>query len=216
MYLFYHRKISELRVIVIIVYIVYSFCTDVLTKYLDENGLVTATFENTSFSLFTIVEFCSFSLFFYFTLLAFPLLRNVIIVIIVMFVIFCVINLYFQFNRNNNLDTIPVTFQAIFIMSMCLVYFFEQIRTPNSLFIYSTSEFWIVTSILVYLAGTFFIFIYSSNLTKEEFHKYWPINYVFNTIKNILFGLAIFIQGRKHKQRIDKDSLDYYSIIENP
>ncbi len=216
MYLFYHRKIRDPRVIVIIVYIVYSFCTDVLTKYLDENGLITATFENTSFSLFTIVEFCSFSLFFYFTLLAFPLLRNIIIVIILMFVIFCVINLYFQFNRNDNLDTIPVTFQAIFIMSMCLVYFFEQIRTPNSLFIYSTSEFWIVTSILVYLAGTFFIFIYSSNLTKEEFFEYWSINYVFNTIKNILFGLALFIEGRKHKQRVNKDSLDYYSVIENP
>ncbi|MFM9908292.1 MAG: hypothetical protein ACKVOW_03025 [Chitinophagaceae bacterium] len=101
-------------------------------------------------------------------------------------------------------------------MSLCIYYFFEQMRHPNSLFIYSTAEFWIVTGILIYLAGNFFLFIYNSNLTNAELDIYWSINYVFNAIKNILFGLAIFIHGRKQKQRIDKDSLDYYSVIENP
>ena len=68
----------------------------------------------------------------------------------------------------------------------------------------------------MYLAGTFFIFIYSANLTQEELDQYWPINYFFNALKNILFGLAFFIHGRKAKKITEKDSLDYYSIINNP
>ena len=183
---------------------------------MDEKGFITPSLSNTLFSLFTIVEFCCFSLFFYFTLLPHPRLRKAILVFIVLFSVFCVLNLLLGFNRNDNLDTIPVTFQAIFIMSLCVIYFFEQIRNPNSLFIYSTSEFWVVTGILVYLAGTFFIFIYSANLTQEELNRYWPINYIFNALKNILFGLAIYIHGRKDRKANEKDLLDYQSILENP
>ena len=197
-------------------YIVYSFSTDLLTKYLIEKGISTDPLSSTLSSIFTIVEFCCFSLFFYFTLLNHPRIRKIILVFAVLFAVFCFLNLFLEFSRYDNLDTIPVTFQAIFIMSLCVIYFFEQIRNPNSLFIYSTSEFWIVTGILVYLAGTFFIFIYSANLTQEELIKYWPINYVFNAIKNILFGLAIYIHGRKDRKAIEKDLLDYQSILENP
>ena len=102
------------------------------------------------------------------------------------------------------------------MMSLCVIYFFEQMRNPNSLFIYSTSEFWIVTGILIFLAGTFFIFIYSANLSEKEFLKYWPINYLFNTIKNILFGLALFIHGRKNRKPNEDDSFYYDSLLENP
>lgn len=183
---------------------------------MDERGFMTPSLSNTLFSLFTIVEFCCFSLFFYFIFLSHPRLRKVILGFIALFSVFCVLNLLLGFSRNDNLDTIPVTFQAIFIMCLCVIYFFEQIRNPNSLFIYSTSEFWIVTGILVYLAGTFFIFIYSANLTPLEFDTYWPINYFFNALKNILFGIAIYIHGRKDRKDNESDSLNYQSILENP
>jgi hypothetical protein len=143
-------------------------------------------------------------------------IKRAIIIIIIAFDAFCVTNIFLQFSQYNNLDTIPVTFQAIFIMSLCVVYFFQQIRNPNTLFIYSTFEFWIVTGILIYLAGTFFIYIFSSNLTSEELDQYWSINYIFNTIKNILFALGLFVLGRKSKKPVEKDPFNYFSALENP
>ena len=202
--------------LMIVIYIVYSFGTDLLNKYLNEKGLLTKHLDETLLSLFTIVEFCCFSLFFYYTIFRHLVLRKIILVTIVSFTVFCLAYFFFEFSKNSNLDTIPVTFQAIFIMSLCVIFYFEQIRNPNSLFIYSTSEFWIVTGILVYLAGTFFIFIYSADLTQEEFKRFWPINYIFNTIKNLLFGLAIFIHRKKDSKANEKDLLDYQSILENP
>ncbi len=202
-------------ILVIVFYIVYSFSTDLLTKYLIESELITENISNTLWSLFTIVEFCSFAFFFYFNLRN-KLLKKLILFTIIAFTIFSLTNLFLQFSTYKNLDTIPVTFQALFIMTLCVIYFFEQIRNPNALFIYSTSEFWIVTGILVYLAGTFFIFIYSANLTQAELDKYWLINYVFNTIKNILFGLGIYIHGRNQRKAVEKNPFDYYSVLENP
>jgi len=201
--------------LVIVFYVFYSFTTDLLTKYLIEKGLYTVNIDIILGSLFTIIEFCSFGFFFYFNLKN-NLLKKLIFFTIIAFIIFCLTNLFLQFSAFENLDTIPVTFQAIFIMTLCVIYFFEQIRNPKALFIYSTSEFWIVTGILVYLAGTFFIFIYSSNLTQEELNTYWPINYVFNAIKNILFGLGIYIHGRNQRKAVEKNPFDYYSVLENP
>lgn len=208
---------KELGVIkLIIFYILYSFTTDLLTNYFGETPIFASTLSDLLSSLFTIIEFCCFSLFFYFTLQRHFFLRKVILFFIGLFTIFCVTNIFMQFSKYDKLDRIPVSFQAIFIMSLCVVYFFEQIRNPHSLFIYSTWEFWVVTAILVYLAGTFFIYIYSADLTDKELDQYWSINYVFNTIKNLLFGLAIFIHGRSRKKTTENDALNYYSIIENP
>ena len=202
-------------ILVIVFYVFYSFSTDLLTKYLLERELMTANINIILGSLFTIIEFCSFGFFFYFNLKN-NLLKKLIFFTIIAFVIFCLTNLFLQFSAYEALDTIPVTFQALFIMTLCVIYFFEQIRNPKALFIYSTSEFWIVTGILVYLAGTFFIFIYSANLTQAQLDTYWSINYVFNTIKNILFGLGIYIHGRNQRKAVEKNPFDYYSVLENP
>lgn len=202
-------------IVVIILYILYSFGTDILTKFLDESNLITDTASKYLWGLFTIVEFSCFSLFFYFNLEN-SWLQRVIIIIIVVFTSFCLISLLSNFIIYGNLDTVPVTFQAIFVMTLCVIYFFEQIRNPNSLFIYSTAQFWIVTGILVYLAGTFFIYIYSWNLTQEELDKYWTINYFFNAVKNFLFGLGLYIHVKNQRKKSQKTEFNYYSLLENP
>ncbi len=80
------------------------------------------------------------------------------------------------------------------------MFYFEQIKNPVNLFIYSTPNFWVVTSILIYLSGTFFIFLYSMNLSEKELVDYWAINYFFNILKNLLFGVAVYLQARGTKE----------------
>lgn len=95
-------------------------------------------------------------------------------------------------------------------------YFFEQLQNPKALFIYNTFDFWIVTSILIYLAGTFFIFIFSSTMSREEFQTYWFINSIFNIIKNLLFGLAFYFR-RVEKRNLANDKTYYYgNMVDSP
>jgi hypothetical protein len=78
-------------------------------------------------------------------------------------------------------------------------------NSPDISFIYSSKKFWIVTAFLVYLSGTLFLFIYTSGLSKAEQAYYWPINLIFNTLKNILIALAFSLPISGHHSFIDED-----------
>ncbi len=195
---------------IIFFYVSFSFSTDSVSLYLDKTNQLTDTLNIKITSLFTVIEFICFGLFFYFILKR-NKLRRALLFAIFAIASFLVANIFFQFIKSENLDSVAVTVQGLFIMPLALVYYFEQIKNPDSLFIYGTPNFWIVTGILLYLAGTFFIFILSENLTVKELDYYWPINYVFNTIKNLMFGLALYMYNKKHDHK-EKDNSLHYSV----
>lgn len=203
------KQPKEKAIWIIFIYIFYSFSTDLILFYWDQIGELPETVNRNLSSLFTVVEFVCFGLFFYFTLKR-KNLRNLVLSGIVIIASFLIANIFFQFIKFENLDSIPITVQGLFIMPLALVYYFEQIKNPDALFIYGTPNFWIVTGILIYLAGTFFIFILSENLTEKELDYYWPINYFFNTIKNLMFGLAFYMYSRKQNHH-EKDNTLLYS-----
>lgn len=196
---------------VLLFYTTYSLLTDTSVKVFDKTGLLTNNLYNIIVSLFTIIEFVSFCLFFYYILKSY-IIKRIIFIAIILFIPFCFINLFLQYKNFTNLDTIPVTFQAIFVMSLCVYYFFEQIKNPNTLFIYNSYDFWAVTGILIYLSGTFFIFLLSSNLSKQELDDNWYINYVFNIIKNLLFSLSVFLFYRKRLASKKENEFLYNTI----
>lgn len=88
-----------------------------------------------------------------------------------------------------------VSLETIIVIIACISVFFEQVTNPQSLFIYSTPTFWIIVGILFYLSGTFFISLVLPQLSPEETAKYWPLNWVFNTLKNIAFSIAFFMKN---------------------
>jgi hypothetical protein len=87
-----------------------------------------------------------------------------------------------------------ITVENIIIIIFCLFYFYEEISIPQSAFIYSTPAFWLIAGILIYSAGTFFLFMFSDNLSDDEWNKWVTINYVFTILKNGCFGLAVTIK----------------------
>lgn len=66
--------------------------------------------------------------------------------------------------------------------------------------IYSSINFWITISFLIYLAGTFFLYIYAdSMLSNPVFRKqYYIINFSFNILKNVLLGIAMLMKPNKN------------------
>jgi hypothetical protein len=102
---------------------------------------------------------------------------------------------------------LPASIEAILIIIYCIIFFYEQINNPDISFIYSSKKFWVTTAFLVYLSGTLFLFIYTSDLSEAEQFYYWPINYFFNILKNLVIALAFYIPTSKPQSFIKDEFL---------
>ncbi len=195
------QKGQSRSTLVIFIYALLSLISDTLILFVFGKMPIERLnfFLNIDFSVFTVVEFTCFCLLFSYVLSNKQAVRFSNIVIYV-FAPLSLLNYILIYSNGGKMDTIPVVFQAIVGMSLSIYFFLEQMRNPKTLFIYSTPAFWSVTSILIYLSGTFFVFLLSSNISQEELDMYWPINYFFNILKNLLFGVAVYLQARGTKE----------------
>ncbi len=185
LYFFYKRKNTSLSLLII--YLFYSLCADFfLNKYIDKFSGI----DSLGFRLFTLLEYVF--IFFYFK----KLLKNKTNehILIISFIVFSVVYFFdFFWRRNDTFDSIPVGVSAIFIFLYSSLYLFEQIKNTSSL-IYQQQSFWIISSFIIYFAGTLFIFIgFNYQNTREYTELYSYFNYFFTVIRNfmILIGLSI-------------------------
>lgn len=97
------------------------------------------------------------------------------------------------------INSIITTINTLFILLFCLLYFFEQIRFPKTVFIYTQSSFWSIVGLLVFSAGTFFIFWYNTIVKQSEVfeNQYIIIHAVIFILRNILFSIAFTIKPTK-------------------
>jgi hypothetical protein len=96
----------------------------------------------------------------------------------------------------NSFDSFATGVESIFIIIMSIYYLAVQIRGTNNLFVYSTSNFWVIITFLIYLSGTFFLYIMAENMIKDKAFQiqYIVINSVFNLLKNILLSVAMLMK----------------------
>ena len=67
----------------------------------------------------------------------------------------------------------------------------------TNLFIYSKYQFWIILGMMIYLAGSFFIYIFANQLAPKDVAKYWFFTNIFYIIKNIFFSIAIILNAKQ-------------------
>ncbi len=100
-------------------------------------------------------------------------------------------------------DTLNNGIETIAIIALTILFFYDQITKPQTHFIYSTAEFWLVNGILIYKGGTFFFFLYYNILEKESnssLANLYIINSVFLILRNILFFIAFLIKTPNSKE----------------
>lgn len=174
----------------ILVYCLYSFLNDSLIIYRDFFGISNSgVFYLLSF--FTILEYILFSTVIY-SYLKKNIFKKIILAISPLFLAFSVI-LLIQANTSN-IDSTTITVENIIIIIFCLFFFFEEISEPRVTFIYSINKFWVIAGILIYSTGTFFLFMFSENLSDDEWDKWSIINYVFTILKNSSFSIAVIMK----------------------
>lgn len=89
--------------------------------------------------------------------------------------------------------------ECIFVIALTLTYFYEEIRKPQSLFIYSQPSFWAVIGFFLFFSGSFFVFIYKQTHRHEaEFiEQYINIHASFFILRNLLFTIAVYVKPGK-------------------
>jgi hypothetical protein len=174
---------------VLFFYVLYSFFNDNVLVRLDSES--DSRLIGIMLSVFTLVEY------FCFTAIAYRLIKNLLVKKIILLFSFCFFIfsvIAFYQDKNLSFDSITVALEEILVIVYCIYFFFEQIKTPQSSFIYESHSFWIITGILVYVAGTFFLFITLFKINNAERDDFWIINLIFNSLKNMFFAIAFFIK----------------------
>ena len=179
-------KKESLRVILF--YILYCIVHEGMSFYLQSIQSINFTYL---LYVFTIVEY-SFFCYFIYLVLNKNKLRKAIPFIWIGFLLFALIDLFYV-NDGGGFDSFTSGIESIIILLLCAYYLFSQIRSSNSLLIYSTFDFWVVITFLIYFSGTFFLYLMADKMSKNlNFQQlYFIINISFNILKNILLSVAM-------------------------
>jgi len=115
--------------------------------------------------------------------------------------------LYFKRTR---LDSIPIGIETILTFIFITFYVHEQLKDEKQFFSTMNYFFLVIIGLLIYLGGSFFIYLLANNLEYKELKTYWPITYIVEIVKNILFSIAIYkfsIDQIKKKKKAISNSL---------
>ncbi|MEP6583562.1 MAG: hypothetical protein ABJA90_04830 [Ginsengibacter sp.] len=104
-------------------------------------------------------------------------------------------------------DSLTSGLQTLLIIGMCIYYLFFQIKGSSNLQVYSTSNFWIIITFLIYLSGTFFLYIMAETMIDDKTYRvqYTYINSVFNILKNVLLSIAMLMQSSQANPELKKN-----------
>jgi len=189
-FLIFSKRNKNIQARVIFFYCLSSLISDFLINSSSDRSIFLIL------SVYTVVEYSFFSAFLY-TVLENSKIKKTLIAISIIFIISCIF-IFFNF-RNTRFDSLPASLEAIVIITFTIYYLYEQNNKPQITFIYLSYTFWIIFAFLIYLSGTFFLFIKSSNLPDETRNSFWSINLVCNVLKNILFAVAFFMRKNNSK-----------------
>ena len=104
---------------------------------------------------------------------------------------------------------------AVFIVGYSIFFFYEQVNSAQTLLIYQSYKFWVAVGCILYLSGTLFVFLYTSDIKDRQNTSYWLINILFEIIKNVFFSIAFFVARNNNQNMIDDDFYDT-NIAEKP
>ena len=128
----------------------------------------------------------------------------------ILFIVFGLID-YFFITNEKTFNSITASVQAVLIIGLCLYYFFDQLKQPTPMVINTSINFWIIIAFLIYLSGTFFLYLMAENMIKDRafYKQYAIINSSFNVIKNVLLSVAMLMKsGSSPKDQFPEANLD--------
>ena len=204
-FLIFKRKYKEKKLWVIFFYILYCFLNDVFFILFQ---FIHSSLGEYVLPAFTIIEF-SFLSYFFFLLFAQKTLRSAVKITWIVFTVFAFID-YFIINKMQTVDSFTVGIESLIIIIFSIYYLYNNLKDSINFSIYSSFDFWIVITLLIYFSGTFFIYLLAeSNKFNLEFRKvYLILNSSFNIIKNVLLATAMCMKMKPTTPYSPKPNID--------
>lgn len=196
LFIIYFRKVKHEKAFLAIT--LYCFIESVLnfgSKYIG-GGLKLTRYI---WSTFTFFEYLIFT-FVIWSSLKNRSAKQIIVWASVVFIVFTTV--YNIATNFRSIDSIPIGIETILILLFCFYYLYEQMNDTVSLFIYSKHQFWIIIGIMIYLAGSFFIFILGNVIDTHLLVKYWFVTTIFYAMMIILFAISFFVFDKNSKPTI--------------
>lgn len=109
------------------------------------------------------------------------------------------------------IDSIQIGIETIVVLVFSFYYLYEKANDTTTLYIYSSYTFWIVIGMVIYLSGSFFIYLFADSLSMEEVSKYWFVTNILSILKNIFFTIGIVVNSKPLKKMPWSD-LDFSSL----
>lgn len=191
LFFFFYKRLRKKTVFKIIcTYCIIDFLTNFTIEFFPFNGV------SILYSYFTLAEYLLFSFCIY-SITASKKFRKFIIFCSVLFSLFLII--YTHTSSVRSIDSIPIGIETIFILIYSFHYLYEEMNEINNTFIHQKFSFWIVCGIMIYLAGSFFIYVFANQIDRETLNNYWFLTNAFYVIKNILFALGILTYVKQTK-----------------
>lgn len=204
------RQIHDLRIIFF--YVLIAFLSNFLVAgFKKDSSLI--------ISIYAIFEYLFFTSFFFLSTKN----KKFKILIAVISFLYLVFDVIFLRSGKTNFDFWAALFTTILIVIYSVFLLYEQVNAPlaenqynstSPLIIYQSYPFWIVIGCIIYLSGTLFVFLYTSDLKDKAFSSLWGINYVFEIIKNVCFAVAFILA--KNKKNIESQPFDDTNLFEKP
>ena len=109
------------------------------------------------------------------------------------------------------MDNVPVGIETVIVFIFIFYFFYEYFVTINEEYVYDSFCFWISIGAMIYLGSSFFVFMLSDHITSaEDREKFWSLSYIMETIKNILFAVAVAVFGRSYsRQKIPNQNIPF-------
>ena len=204
LFLLFFKKISKrIDLLAIFFYVIVSLVADILLGTLKTKAPIII-------SAFAVIEYAFFSTFFYLSINS-KKFRNFIIVISLFNLIF---ELILFFLLKTNFDFWAALINTVLIVGFCIFFFYEEMNSTQMSIIYQSYSFWAATGCIIYLSGTLFLFLYTSDLKDKQNSSLWIINVAFEIIKNIFFSIAFILA--KNKKIIESQDFDNTNMFEKP
>jgi hypothetical protein len=191
-FLFYVKTLSRDKTLIALTF--YAFC-DILFNCIDEYLL--KKWAAVLWACFTFLEYLTFAYFLYVNIQS-EKIKKIVLLSIGLFL--AILITYYSLTPIKNIvDSIPIGIETIFILIFLFYYLFEQMSDTTSLFIYNKYQFWIVIGIMIYLAGSFFIFIFTSRVEKKLIEQFWFLTNAFYSTMNVMFIVAFLLKRKNDK-----------------
>ncbi len=90
------------------------------------------------------------------------------------------------------------------MITYCLLYFYVLMQDLPSLYVHQFPMFWFNSGLLIFHAGTFFLFsfhAYLVNVLKNNMLIYWSFHNMLSIIEHIIFLIGLYYDSKSGSDR---------------